>query len=306
LIVSLIVLAALSSGAVARPNGTKTSLASEGETKTNETDPLLEIGNSILIITNWGDITLGLYEVGAPITTSNFLNLTREGFYNGIKFHRIIDDFVIQTGDPNTKDNNPYNDGWGGSAETIPLETSPNITHVDGAVGMARSSEPDSASSQFYICDTPQPHLNGNYSVFAIVTEGMDTVRKIASAETYGNKRPLLKDHPVDDIVMESVSVIYNKTKNNLEDPGGSYPVYKSMEVGMTGIFMLGLFLIGVVVVVYFVRRIIRWRRLRSEDEAMEVEVIEELDEEDLELEEALDDDRWGRRSRHEEDWYEV
>ncbi|MGQ9583755.1 MAG: peptidylprolyl isomerase [Thermoplasmatota archaeon] len=154
-----------------------------------------------------GNMTIMLYEAGAPITTANFIRLATTGFYDGIKFHRCIDDFVAQTGDPNTKNNNPYDDGWGGSGETIPLEINETLTHEDGAVGMARGQDPDSASSQFYICDGAQHQLDGSYAVFGVVVEGLELAKKIAAAPTYGNRRPLLKDHPVDDIVMTSVRV---------------------------------------------------------------------------------------------------
>jgi cyclophilin family peptidyl-prolyl cis-trans isomerase len=152
-----------------------------------------------------GNITLMLYEVGAPVTTANFLMLTDQKFYDGCKFHRCIDDFVAQTGDPNSKNNNPYDDGYGGSDQTIPLEINDTLTHIDGAVGMARGTDPNSASSQFYICDGPQHSLDGNYAVFGVVVDGLELAKQIAAAPTYGQKRPLLKDHPVDDIVMTSV-----------------------------------------------------------------------------------------------------
>ena len=153
-----------------------------------------------------GNITIMLYEEGAPKTTQNFIKLTATKFYDGCKFHRCIDDFVAQTGDPNSKDNNPYNDGSGGSDQTIPLEINETLTHIDGAVGMARSNDPDSASSQFYICDGPQHGLDGNYAVFGVVVAGLDIAKKIAACPTYGNKRPLLKDHPTEDIVMTTVT----------------------------------------------------------------------------------------------------
>lgn len=165
------------------------------------------VNATVTIDTNFGVIVGMLYEQGAPITTSNFINLSTSGFYDGIKFHRIVDNFVIQTGDPNSKDKNPYNDGMGGSGTTIPLEINENLTHEDGAFGMARSSAPDSASSQFYICDGPQHQLDGNYSVFAIVTEGIEVVRTIAAQPVWGMKRPLLAQHPIGDIVMNSVVV---------------------------------------------------------------------------------------------------
>ncbi len=185
------------------------SAISDENNNTKEQKP-----NRIAIIdTTYGEITIELFERLAPITTSNFINLSISGFYDGILFHRVIDDFVIQTGDPNTKDNNPYNDGSGGSDENIPLEINPELTHVDGAVGMARSTDPDSASSQFYICDGPQHGLDGDYAVFAVVIKGIEVVRKIAQVETWGNKRPLLKDHPIEDVVMYSVFITENTTE---------------------------------------------------------------------------------------------
>ncbi|MCK5562521.1 MAG: peptidylprolyl isomerase, partial [Thermoplasmata archaeon] len=97
--------------------------------------------------------------------------------------------------------------GTGGSDETIPLEIDAELTHEDGAVGMARGTEEDSASSQFYICDGAQHGLDGDYAVFGIVIAGMEVVREIAKAETYPEYRVLLRDHPVDDIVMEKVTI---------------------------------------------------------------------------------------------------
>ena len=167
------------------------------------------VNSTVTIVTNFGTIVAMLYDEGAPITVENFLNLSTSGFYDGIKFHRIVDDFVIQTGDPNTKDSNPYNDGMGGSSQTIPLEVSENLTHVDGALGMARSEDPDSASSQFYICDGPQHGLDGNYAVFGVVTQGIEVVRQIAAQPVWGLKRPALQQQPINDIVMESVTASF-------------------------------------------------------------------------------------------------
>lgn len=174
------------------------------------------VNSTAVIETNYGVIRFMLYEQGAPITTANFIKLADSSFYDGCLFHRVIDDFVIQGGDPNSKDNDPYNDGMGGSDETIPLEINPDLTHVDGAVGMARSSDPDSASSQFYICDGAQHSLDGNYSVFGIVNNSasMEVMRTIASVPTWGYKRPLLKDRPIEDVVMEHVYVVHGYYNN--------------------------------------------------------------------------------------------
>ena len=140
--------------------------------------------NRIAVVeTSMGTIKIELYEDKAPITTENFIGLAESGFYDGLIFHRVVQGFVIQTGDPK-------GDGTGGSSKTIKLEINKDLTHVDGAVGMARSSNPNSASSQFYICDGAQ-QLDGSYTVFGQVIEGMDVVRAIAAVAVDGNDKPL-------------------------------------------------------------------------------------------------------------------
>jgi peptidyl-prolyl cis-trans isomerase B (cyclophilin B) len=126
-----------------------------------------------IIETNKGTIKFSLHEELAPITTANFVELAEGGFYDGLTFHRVEPNFVIQGGDPN-------GNGTGGSSKRIKLEVSPNLKHGDaGAVAMARSQHPDSASSQFYITLGPAPFLDMNYAVFGRVTEGLDVVRQI-------------------------------------------------------------------------------------------------------------------------------
>jgi cyclophilin family peptidyl-prolyl cis-trans isomerase len=144
--------------------------------------------------TSMGTIKFQLYEIGAPITAANFIKLTESGFYDNLIFHRVIDDFVIQTGDPTGT-------GMGGAGETIRLETSESMTHIDGAVGMARGADPNSASSQFYICDGPQVGLDGRYAVFGRVTEGMEVVRAIAAVATDASDKPLV------DVVLTRVTI---------------------------------------------------------------------------------------------------
>jgi len=172
-------------------------------TRTLVQGPLLLVGggghksaNRVAVLeTGKGTIRFQLYEDKAPITTANFIRLAKRGFYDGLMFHRVIDDFVIQTGDP-------LGTGMGGSGETIVLETNKSLTHTDGAVGMARSSNPNSASSQFYICDGPQHRsLDGGYAVFGQVIEGMDVVRAIAAVPTGARDKPLL------DVVMTKVTI---------------------------------------------------------------------------------------------------
>ena len=128
-------------------------------------------------VNNYGTIEVELDADTAPITVTNFINLANSGFYNGLTFHRVIDGFMIQGGDPS-------GDGTGGSDETIKGEFSDNgvennISHVRGTISMARSSENDSASSQFFIVQSDSTYLDGQYAAFGKVTKGMDIVDKI-------------------------------------------------------------------------------------------------------------------------------
>lgn len=133
--------------------------------------------NPIAVIsTNKGEFKFELYTKRAPITTANFIKLAKSGFYDGLKFHRYEPGFVIQGGDP-------LGTGMGGSKETIPLEINPELKHGKGAVAMARSQDPNSASSQFYVTLAPSHFLDGNYAVFGQVTEGMDVVKKLRAGD---------------------------------------------------------------------------------------------------------------------------
>lgn len=129
-------------------------------------------------VEKYGTITLELDADTAPITVTNFINLVEDGFYDGLTFHRIIDGFMIQGGDPEGT-------GYGGSANKIKGEFSSNgiennISHKRGVISMARSNSPDSASSQFFIVHQDSTFLDGEYAAFGHVTSGMDVVDKIA------------------------------------------------------------------------------------------------------------------------------
>lgn len=151
--------------------------------------------NRIAVIeTSMGTITAELYETRAPNTTANFIGLAERGFYDGLIFHRVINDFMIQGGCPKGT-------GTGGSGTNIKLEIHPELTHVDGALAMARSQHPDSASSQFYICDGAQSFLDGQYAVFGRAIDGMDVMRAIAEVKTGSG------DKPVEDVVIIKVSI---------------------------------------------------------------------------------------------------
>ena len=118
-----------------------------------------------------GKIVIELYEKDAPGTVANFIKLAKKGFYDGLTFHRVVPGFVVQGGDPK-------GDGTGGPGYTIKDEFN-SRKHLAGTVAMARTFVPNSAGSQFYICLGPQPALDGKYTVFGQVAEGMDIVMKI-------------------------------------------------------------------------------------------------------------------------------
>jgi len=161
-----------------------------------------EITNHPLAImdTTMGDMVLELYADKMPITSENFIKLSKIGFFTDLVFHRVISNFVIQGGGyyaNGTHKKSPY--------DPIVLETHPEVMHVDGAISMARTNDPNSATSQFFICDGSQNRLDGNYSAFGKVINGLYVLRDIASVET--KTRYSMKDWPVDDIIINSVTI---------------------------------------------------------------------------------------------------
>ena len=157
-----------------------------------------------LSVKGYGDIVMELYPDVAPITVKNFKNLVSEGFYDGLIFHRIIEGFMIQGGDPK-------GDGTGGSPNTIKGEFSANgvtnnLSHTRGVVSMARKSYPmDSASSQFFICNADSTHLDGQYAAFGRVVEGMDVVDAISAVSCNSSDKPLT------DVVIETARFVKAK-----------------------------------------------------------------------------------------------
>ena len=149
---------------------------------------------------NGKKIKIELYPDAAPITVANFEKLVKEGFYDGLIFHRVIKDFMIQGGDPTGT-------GMGGADEKIKGEFIINgvnnmVRHERGVISMARSADPDSASSQFFIVHKTSPHLNGQYAAFGKVVEGMDVVDEIAEAATD------YMDKPTTPQVMKKVTIV--------------------------------------------------------------------------------------------------
>ena len=162
-----------------------------------------DLGDTVMVqieMENGGIMKLELYPDAAPITVENFLSLVNEGFYDGLIFHRVIEDFMIQGGDPEGT-------GMGGSSKKIKGEFAANgvanpIKHERGVISMARSRANDSASSQFFICHADAPHLDGSYAAFGRVIEGMEVVDEIAGVQTDKN------DRPVEDVVIKSITLI--------------------------------------------------------------------------------------------------
>jgi len=177
------------------------------EVEKEATEPIGEVapesgnGKEVAVIqTTLGTIVLEFFENDAPNHVANFKKLAREEYYDGIYFHRVIPGFMIQAGCPLTRDDNRSNDGTGGPGYTIDAEFN-DRPHKRGTLSMARKPDPNSAGSQFFICHKARPDLDGQYTVFGRVIDGMDVVDKIANANR--DKR----DNPLEKIVMERVSI---------------------------------------------------------------------------------------------------
>jgi peptidylprolyl isomerase/peptidyl-prolyl cis-trans isomerase B (cyclophilin B) len=129
----------------------------------------------VIALDNGNEIRVEFYPADAPRTVENFVTLAKKGFYNGLTFHRVVPNFVVQGGDPK-------GNGTGGPGYTIKAEFNEQ-KHVRGTVAMARSQDPDSAGSQFYICHGATPHLDGQYTVFGKVVSGMEHVDRIKQGD---------------------------------------------------------------------------------------------------------------------------
>lgn len=156
-----------------------------------------------ITVKDYGKIDLELDADVAPITVTNFINLVNDNFYDGLTFHRIIDGFMIQGGDP-------LGNGTGGSDKTIKGEFSDNgvnnsISHVRGVISMARSNSNDSASSQFFIVHEDSTFLDGKYAAFGKVTSGMDIVDKLAKVKVEDDNGTVSKENQP---IIESIKVI--------------------------------------------------------------------------------------------------
>ena len=159
----------------------------EGESK---------VANRIAVFdTNMGEFEIELFEDKTPITTKNFIDLAQEGFYDGVIFHRIIDGFMIQGGDPTGT-------GMGGPGSTIEDEFTPELTHEsEGILSMANTGRPHTGGSQFFITLAATPWLDGHHTVFGKVIKGMEVVREIGHVKTGP------QDRPVHDVVINKITI---------------------------------------------------------------------------------------------------
>ena len=154
------------------------------------------MANRVAVIeTNLGTIELELFEDKTPVTTQNFIDLAQKGFYDGVIFHRVIDGFMIQGGDPTGT-------GMGGPDYTIEDEFLPELTFAgEGVLAMANTGRPHTGGSQFFVTLAATPWLNGHHTIFGKVVKGMDVVHKIGKVATD------FSDRPLEDVVMKHVTI---------------------------------------------------------------------------------------------------
>jgi len=194
----------------AKNNGTYTVtvIGTSGSLKHSVTPVVATPVYATLETTN-GTIVVELYRAQAPKTVNNIVSLAQSGFYSNLVWHRIVQGFVIQTGDPTTLNGGGNRNTWGqgGSGQTVPLEIDPSLHNNVGYLGMARSSDVNSGSSQFYINLANNNSLDGNYTVFGKVITGMDVANTVAKTQVYTDQTSPLYDQPIDPVYLISVTI---------------------------------------------------------------------------------------------------
>jgi len=197
-----------------KSNTAKTDEAAPKSESTNaESEPTKENKNlpiATITVDGYGVMNVELYPEIAPNTVNNFISLANKGFYNNLKFHRIIKDFMIQGGDPK-------GNGTGGPGYSIEGEFTSNgfansLKHTKGVISMARSQDPNSAGSQFFIMSGDASNLDGEYAAFGKVISGLDVLDKIRSVETSSNDAPK-KDVVITSITVDTKGVEYKEPK---------------------------------------------------------------------------------------------
>jgi len=199
ILLALVGILAVPAVAAEEETGSEAKAAAAEEKDTAQTEAEVAV-----IKTNMGTIVIQFFAEDCPKSTANFMKLANAKFYDGVKFHRVIPGFVVQGGDPNSKDADRANDGQGGPGYTVPAEI--KHKHKRGAVAAARlpdqvNPKKESSGSQFYIAVKALPSLDGNYTVYGEVIEGMDVVDKIVAV------RRDSRDNPIEPVVMETVRI---------------------------------------------------------------------------------------------------
>jgi peptidyl-prolyl cis-trans isomerase B (cyclophilin B) len=183
-----------------------TLVAAVGAEEKKETSPMNASNEVAVIKTNEGEMVVQFWTDAAPDTIQNFKKLARQGFYDGTIFHRIVKGFMIQGGDPNSKDSAKESSyGQGGPGYQIKAEFN-NHSHDRGVISMARGPDPDSAGSQFFICLAPVRRLNGQYTTFGKLIKGDDVLDKIGNTPVEGNAQGEVSK-PTKRVVIESVKI---------------------------------------------------------------------------------------------------
>jgi len=161
---------------------------------------------AVLEVADLGEIRIELIPEQAPKTVAHFEKLARQGFYDGTTFHRVVPGFMIQGGDPNTRDRDPRNDGQGGPGYTLADEPS-TLPQRRGVVSMANRGHPHTAGSQYFILVADAPRLDGHYTAFGRVVEGMELVDRISKVprDLYGRYGP--RDRPLADVVVKRIRI---------------------------------------------------------------------------------------------------
>ena len=197
----LLAMLVMTGSCLAASGSEKTTSIQDGQTVKDVHGGDKKMVNRIAVFeTNLGNFSVELFEDQTPITTENFIDLAEKGFYDGVIFHRVIDGFMIQGGDPEgTGMGGP---GWNIKGEFAANGVKNDLKHTRGVISMARAMNPNSAGSQFFIMHEDAPHLDGQYAAFGKVVSGMDVVDEIASVQTDYADKPLTPQ------VMKSVTIV--------------------------------------------------------------------------------------------------